>query len=110
MDTLRLLFDWVLAASARASLLTVVVLIAGAVLLHRVPARWRYALWLPVLIVLLMPAFPESSWSVTSITHMVPAPSPELSIMGQGAASPAKASLAAATETPVPIPWRRIMS
>jgi beta-lactamase regulating signal transducer with metallopeptidase domain len=110
MDTLTPLFDWVLATSGRASLLTVVVLMVQAVLRHRVPARWRYALWLPVLVVLLMPAFPESSWSVTSITHMVSAPLPELSITGQGAASPSKASLAPATETPVPIPWRKIMS
>lgn len=82
MDTLTALFEWVLDVSARASLLTVAVLLIQAALRHSVSARWRYSLWLPVLIVLLMPVFPESSWSVSSITRMVPAPGSQTTVLG----------------------------
>ncbi len=110
MGTLTLLFDWVLTTSARAALLTMVVLMARAVLRHRVPARWRHALWLPVLIVLLVPVFPESSLSVSSITRMAPAPLQEHALTGHSASSPAHVPLAPAMETPVPtILWRQIM-
>ena len=45
------------------------VLIAGTALLQfalrkRLSAAWRFALWLPVLLRLLVPALPESSWSL----------------------------------------------
>lgn len=70
MDTLPSFFAWVLAASLRASLVTVVVLTLRWFLRHRLPASWRSFLWLPVLVVLLMPAFPESRWSVSSITRL----------------------------------------
>ena len=53
MHTLTYLFDWLLTASLRASVLTLgVVLIQMALQKHLSP-RWRYALWLPVLAVLL---------------------------------------------------------
>lgn len=109
MDTLTPLVDWILAASARASLLTLVVLMAQVALRHRVPANWRYALWLPVLIVLLMPAFPESSWSVNAITHITSSPLPATLVIEQSAAAPVKEPLAVVIETPAPIPWRQIM-
>jgi beta-lactamase regulating signal transducer with metallopeptidase domain len=110
MDTLMLLFDWILAASLRASLLIVVVLLIQMMLRHRVPARWRYALWVPVLIVLLMPVFPESAWSVSSITYKVSAPllGPVVEITRRvdGPASLPPAMISAA---PTPVPWQKIM-
>ncbi|MDB6119082.1 MAG: hypothetical protein JWO08_2863 [Verrucomicrobiaceae bacterium] len=109
MHTLMLLFDWLLAASARASLLAAVVLIAQAVLRHRLPARWRHALWLPVLIVLLMPAFPESSWSVSSITRRAPAPLLEHLVIELNATPPAPSSLAVAVGKSGPAPWRQLL-
>lgn len=63
MNTLTLLFDWLLAASLRASVLTLAVLALQLVLHRHLSPRWRYALWLPVLLVLLMPVRPESRWS-----------------------------------------------
>lgn len=63
MNTLTLLFDWLLAASLRASALTLAVLALQLVLHRHLSPRWRYALWLPVLLVLLMPVRPESRWS-----------------------------------------------
>lgn len=63
MNTLTLLFDWLLAASLRASVLTLAVLALQLVLHRHLSPRWRYALWLPVLLVLLIPVRPESRWS-----------------------------------------------
>ena len=111
MDTLTLtpLFDWILTASARAALLTVVVLMVQTVLRHRVPARWRHALWLPVLIVLLMPVFPESSWSVSSITARTAAPL-ELPVIEESIVLHATPALAAAAaETNEPTSWWQIV-
>lgn len=61
------LFDWVLATSLRASLLTGAVLLIQAALHRRLTPRWRYALWLPVLATLLMPSLLESRWSAQTL-------------------------------------------
>ena len=110
MHSLTLLFDWLLAASARASLLTVVLLIVQVLLGHRAPARWRYALWLPVLIVLLMPGFPESQWSVGSIMSKSPAPLPVPVMMQQEPTLTAAVPVVRASEMPASIPWHQVVS
>ena len=71
--------EWVLTASARASWLTVTVLALRALARNHLPARWRYMLWTPVLLVLLTPCFPVSRWSLGSIlSTAIPFPlSPE---------------------------------
>ncbi|MES2737360.1 MAG: M56 family metallopeptidase [Verrucomicrobiota bacterium] len=67
MNTPALLFEWVLATSLRASLLTGAVLLIQAALHRHLTPRWRYALWLPVLATLLMPGLLESRWSVATL-------------------------------------------
>ncbi|MEZ5386417.1 MAG: M56 family metallopeptidase [Prosthecobacter sp.] len=67
MNSLHVLFDWLVAASLRASALTLLVLAIQWILKRRLSPRWRYALWLPVLIVLLAPVLPESRWSIESV-------------------------------------------
>ena len=109
METLAHLFDWLLTASARASLLSVAVLGFQVLLRHRVPARWRYALWLPVLLVLLTPAFPESQWSVGSIVRTAPEPLPVPVMVAQEPALNVTPSAVGAAETPAPISWSQIM-
>jgi beta-lactamase regulating signal transducer with metallopeptidase domain len=109
MEILAHLFDWLLTASARASLLSVVVLCLQVLLRHRVPARWRYALWLPVLLVLLTPAFPESQWSVGSIVRTAPEPLPVPVMVAQEPALNVAPSAVGAAETPAPISWIQIM-
>ena len=64
MNSLISFFDWLLAASLRASVLTLAVWALQLVLRRHISARARYALWLPVLIVLLSPAWPQSRWSL----------------------------------------------
>jgi beta-lactamase regulating signal transducer with metallopeptidase domain len=109
METLAHFFDWLLTASARAALLSLVVLGLQVLLRHRVPARWRYALWLPVLLVLLTPAFPESQWSVGSIVRTEPAPLPTPVMVAQEPALSVAPSAVGAAETPSPISWSQIM-
>lgn len=67
MHALCTLFDWMLSTSIRAAVLTLVVLAVQAVLRRKLPASWRYGLWLPVIIVLIMPMRPASSWSLESL-------------------------------------------
>jgi bla regulator protein blaR1 len=57
-------FLWLLSTSLRASLLAIGVLALRATLQRWLPARWRYALWLPMVLVLLAPVLPASRWSV----------------------------------------------
>ncbi len=72
MNTLHSVFNWTLDVSLRASLLAGTVLLIQTALRGRISARWRYALWLPVLFVLVVPVLPESRWSVENV-FVVPA-------------------------------------
>jgi bla regulator protein blaR1 len=110
MPSLTLLFDWLLDASARASVLAVVVLMVQALVGHRAPARWRYALWLPVLLVLLMPGFAESQWSVGSILSRSPAPLPLPMMMQPEPTLTAAEPVVAAPEMSASIPWKQVIS
>lgn len=67
MHTLTTFFDWLLTASQRASVLTLGVWLMQSMLQRHLSPRWRYALWLPVLVVLLMPVLPESRWSAANV-------------------------------------------
>jgi bla regulator protein BlaR1 len=64
MNTLDSLFEWVLAATLRASALAVVILGIQFVLGRRLPARWRHALWLPMVLVLVLPVLPTVPFGI----------------------------------------------
>jgi bla regulator protein BlaR1 len=59
--------SWLLRSSWQASVLIVLVLLAQWVFRRQLAPRWRYALWLLVLIRLALPIAPESSWSVFNL-------------------------------------------
>jgi beta-lactamase regulating signal transducer with metallopeptidase domain len=61
---LEQVFGWLLSASWQASVLALLVLAVQAVLRGRLNPRWRYALWLLVLLRLIVPALPESALSL----------------------------------------------
>lgn len=67
MNSLTAFFDWLLTASFRASVLVLVVLAIQWAFHRQLAARARYALWLPVLIVLLTPVLPQSRWSIENV-------------------------------------------
>ena len=66
------LFDFVVRSTLFASLLaafvSVVLLVGG----RRLPPAWRYALWLPVLLRLLIPVFPQTPWSIFNAPQWLP--------------------------------------
>lgn len=76
MNTLTQIFDWLLAASLRASLLTLATLLVQVAFRRHLTARMHYALWLPVLVVLLMPVLPQSRWSIEYVFQAQPQPAP----------------------------------
>ena len=64
MNTLDSFIPWLLSASLRASVLALAVLGLQLAFSRWLPARWRHALWLPVVLVLLVPVLPASRFSV----------------------------------------------
>jgi bla regulator protein BlaR1 len=64
MNTLDSMFEWVLAATLRASALAVVILGIQFMLRRRLPATWRHALWLPMLLVLVLPMLPQVPFGI----------------------------------------------
>jgi len=64
MTPIETLFEWLLTATLRASALAAVILGIQFFLHHRLPAAWRYALWLPMLAVLVLPVLPEAPFGL----------------------------------------------
>ncbi|MGG4397852.1 M56 family metallopeptidase [Paenibacillus thiaminolyticus] len=66
-ECLLSLFGWVIRGSLMAGILVVLVLSLQFLLRKRLEARWKYWLWLPVAIRLLLPWAPESSLSLYNV-------------------------------------------
>ncbi len=108
MNTLHAIFDWLIAVSLRASLLTLVVFLLQAALRRHLTARMRYALWLPVLIVLLMPVFPQSRWSVETVFAKPPQPVEITSAPIDFSPSAIPVDHSPPSPAPKPIDWQRL--
>ena len=63
MTAIDTLISWLFAATIRGSLLIGGVFCLQLALRRMMPAKWRFALWLPVLFVLTVPILPECKWS-----------------------------------------------
>ncbi|HTG43924.1 MAG TPA: M56 family metallopeptidase, partial [Verrucomicrobiae bacterium] len=66
-----LAFGELLKATIAGSILAVVVAALQFSAKRRLTPAWRYALWLPVLLRLIIPVFPESSWSLFNLPRWV---------------------------------------
>jgi len=64
LNLLHHFFEWILRSSWQGAILIVVVLLAQKLLRRQLNAQWRFNLWLLVLLRLMLPISPESSWSV----------------------------------------------
>jgi beta-lactamase regulating signal transducer with metallopeptidase domain len=101
MNTILTLLHWMLNTTARASILAIAVLLLQAGLRGVISARCRYALWLPVLLVLVLPVLPRSRWSVENLfAARMPAHAPvslpvRVEIGDQGAAAPPVSNVSA---------------
>ncbi len=83
MNTLDTFFQWLLATSLRASVLALVVLGLQLALGRWLPARWRHALWLPVVLVLLAPMLPASRFSMENRFLAEPVSTQAVAVMPQ---------------------------
>ncbi|MBK8092403.1 MAG: hypothetical protein IPK32_10625 [Verrucomicrobiaceae bacterium] len=106
MNTLTAFFDWLLTTSLRTSILTLLVLGVQFMLRRQLSARARYALWLPVLIVLLTPVFPESRWSLENVFRAETAPLLPLPMLTEALIFDAVSE--PITPPPAPIDWAKI--
>jgi beta-lactamase regulating signal transducer with metallopeptidase domain len=73
LQELEQVFGWLLAASWQASVLALAVLLIQRILGSRLNPRWRYALWLLVLLRLVLPVLPESALSLFQFAPPPPA-------------------------------------
>ncbi|MGG4340792.1 M56 family metallopeptidase [Paenibacillus lautus] len=69
-ENLLFFFGWVIRGSFMASILIVLVLILQFLLRNKIEARWKYWIWLPVAIRLLLPWAPESSLSLYNVLSL----------------------------------------
>lgn len=72
MNTIEDLFVWFLGASTRGTVLAAVVVAIQIALRGKLPAKWHYALWLPVIVVLVAPELPRSPLSIENQLVVVP--------------------------------------
>ena len=77
MEPIPSLVPWLLRTSWQTSILIVILILTQWLLRHRLPARWRYGLWLLVIARALLPTAPSSAWSVFNLTGSYP-PTPSL--------------------------------
>jgi len=113
MNPLDSIFEWLLAATLRASVLAVIILGIQLVLRRWLPAQWRYALWLPMLLVMLLPALPEVpfGWSpkksagIPAIAMQAPAVSDPVVSGGEEAWVPMMGKHKARIMNPFAIVW-----
>ncbi|MBC6315939.1 M56 family metallopeptidase [Listeria grandensis] len=71
------IFNWVIETSILASVLVVFILCIRFVLRNWLTPQWKYALWLILVIRLVLPWFPESSFSIYSLLPITPVASQE---------------------------------
>ena len=64
-------FIWIVRGSAHAALAAITVLIVHMLFSRRLPARWRYALWLAVPAASLLPRLPQTPISVVQYADPV---------------------------------------
>jgi beta-lactamase regulating signal transducer with metallopeptidase domain len=110
MNTLDTLFDWFLTATLRASWLILAVWALQAILRRGLPARWRHALWFPVVLVLAAPGLPQSRWSMENWPKAVIVTPPAAMAETAGAPPAGADSISPALAvSPTPtFPWRRV--
>ena len=89
MNMLESSFDWLLATTLRASVLTVAVLGLQLLLRRWLPPQWRYALWLPMLLVLALPVLPTVPFGILpKKAPVVQETAPQIEIGENAAADP----------------------
>lgn len=102
MNLLETVFEWVVSTTVRASLVALAILAIQLLLRPWLPAKWRHPLWLPLLLVMVLPVVPALP------VHLIPArPAAEASTSGEVIATAAgQASPATTTNAVAPAPTK----
>lgn len=64
MNSLEIVLEWLLVATVRASALAAIILVCQRLMRSQMSAQWRYALWLPMLLVLVLPVLPAAPFGM----------------------------------------------
>lgn len=67
MNAINIMFEWLLAASLRASVLALAIIGIRFLFRRWLPAGWRHALWFPMLCVLVLPVLPTAPFGFSSL-------------------------------------------
>ncbi|MBI4026983.1 MAG: hypothetical protein HY360_18505 [Verrucomicrobia bacterium] len=78
LEKLRPFMAWLIQTSGQTAVLILLVLFAQWLFRKQISPRWRYNLWLLVLLRMMMPALPESSLSIFNLTKAFPTAHPML--------------------------------
>lgn len=84
MNIIENVFEWMLAATLRASVLAVVILGIRFLLRRWLPAGWRHALWLPMVAVLVLPVLPAAPFGLFPLKREVAIVLPEIEVVAGG--------------------------
>ncbi len=112
MNMLDTLSSWFLAATVRGSLCALAVLLLQAAFRPWLPARWRYAMWLPVILVLAAPLLPQSRWSLENYFARKPVAAPPAMVNVRSEFTgelPSGPGIAATVSKPPLVDWRRLL-
>jgi beta-lactamase regulating signal transducer with metallopeptidase domain len=93
---------WIFQASWQASVLIGLILVIQGLFHRQLSARWRYRLWLLVVIRLLLPALPASSASLFNLAALLQRSSPPAAAVASATAPPSR-SVAPAPGVPQPV-------
>lgn len=104
MNSIETVFEWLLAATLRASVLAVAILGIQFVLRRWLPAGWRHALWLPMVAVLVLPVLPEAPFGLFPQKAAMPAPVAVTVAITDAFAEHAGSAAAVIASEPAPAP------
>jgi bla regulator protein BlaR1 len=110
MNLLETVFEWVVSTTIRASLVAIAILAIQMLLRPWMPAKWRHPLWLPLLLVMVLPFVPALP------VHLIPArpaaAAPPAPLSGESFATTAgaaeDATETATTSAVVPAPPEKV--
>ena len=97
IESISTAFEWVTAATVQGGLLVVVILLLNLLLRDRLTARWRYCLWLLLIVRIVLPVSPPAPFSMFNLLRMPTAES--VAKIGEITAPPLLTPLEPAAET-----------
>ena len=97
-ETMSIFLAWLGRTSLQASVLICMILLAQAVLRHRLPPRWRTCLWLLLVLRLALPWSPASSLSVY---NLLPAPARDDAVLVAALQSPDRSNAPLVQAAPI---------